>query len=366
MSAGFSKALRSILLIFALHLSLFLIMYPSECIETGKNAVNLCLTSVIPALFPFLICSGFFSATGAASACSRYLSPFMRPVFGVPGCGAMAFVLGIVSGYPVGAVCAADLYASGQCTKAEAERMCAFCSNSGPLFIMSVVGYDFLGCPQAGKYLYLAHILSAVLSGMLLRFCRFSSKRSTPLTLPAKSVPDIKSTVGILGNVMDSAIPTMLKICGFIVFFTIFAASLPKCSFTPFLHSLLEITGGIKQISALDLSFDAKLCIISFFAAFSGVSVMLQVGAVTAPYGLSAVPYALGKPIQGIISAAITKVLLCCFPIKQFTFAHQKCPAAAAAEPLKILNFSLLTVLASLMLFAVLIAVLKFFRRRRV
>ena len=170
MTFCFNKILKLTFLLSILHMSLFLIIFPSACIETGRDAVNLCLTSVVPSLFPFLICSGFFSTSGAASVLSRYLSPLMRPLFNLPGCGAMAFVLGVVSGYPVGAACAADLYISGQCTKTEAERMCAFCNNSGPLFIMSVVGCGFLSCPQAGRYIYISHILSAIIVGIIFRF----------------------------------------------------------------------------------------------------------------------------------------------------------------------------------------------------
>ncbi len=367
MTFSFNKILRTTFLLCALHISLFLIMFPSVCIETGKSAVNVCLTSIVPALFPFLICSGYFSASGAAAACSRYLSPLMRPVFKLPGCSAMAFILGIVSGYPVGAACAKDLYNSGQCTKAEAEQMCAFCNNSGPLFIMSVVGCGFLGSPQAGRYLYASHIISAIIVGIIFRFYKTRERIPHLRTLSPKPLSDIKDAVGILGSVMDSSVFTMLKICGFILFFTVFAASLPKTGFTPYLHSFLEITGGIKQIAALELSLDTRMCIISFFAAFSGVSVILQVGAITAPCGLSLMPFITGKLLQGLISAGITSLILRFFPITQAIFLQQKSPAdIISAEPLDILFYSLSVIFAIIVVFTVILAALAFFRKRMV
>ena len=33
----------------------------------------------------------------------KYLNKFMRPIFKVPGEGAYAFLMGMISGYPVGA-----------------------------------------------------------------------------------------------------------------------------------------------------------------------------------------------------------------------------------------------------------------------
>ena len=72
MKISFSRVLKLVFLLCALHIALFLIMFPVKCIEVGRTAVNLCLNSVVPSLFPFLVCSGIFSATGAATACSRW------------------------------------------------------------------------------------------------------------------------------------------------------------------------------------------------------------------------------------------------------------------------------------------------------
>ena len=64
----------------------------------------------------------------------------MRPIFNVPGQSAYALLLGIISGYPVGAKIVTDLRNSNLCTKDEGERMLCFTNNSGPLFIIGTVG----------------------------------------------------------------------------------------------------------------------------------------------------------------------------------------------------------------------------------
>ncbi len=361
MEVSFSKVLKLVFLLCALHIALFLVMFPTTCIEVGRTAVNLCMNSVVPSLFPFLICSGIFSATGAATVCSRYLSPVVRPLFKVPGCGAAAFVLGIVSGYPVGAACAVNLYTTGQCSKAEAERLCAFCNNSGPIFIISVVGCGFLGSAVLGKYLYISHILSAILSGFVLSL--FAKRSECKNFLPPKSVPKPKDALFILGDVMDTSISSMLKICGFVVFFSVFAAAIPKSNITPYLAAALEITGGIKQIAGLEIALDTKLCLISFFAAFSGISIMLQVGAITAPHRLSLIPYICGKLIQGGFSVLVMKSLLYFFPLNQSTFLYQKDPAVFTAEPLGNLFYSLSLLFAALIGITTVISIVKLFKR---
>ena len=50
-----------------------------------------------------------------------------------------AFVLGLISGYPMGAKIVTDLRTNNNCTKDEGERMLCFTNNSGPLFIIGTV-----------------------------------------------------------------------------------------------------------------------------------------------------------------------------------------------------------------------------------
>ncbi len=303
------RFVRIFLLGAVIYLSLYLVMFPAESLESGAFALTLCFRSVIPALFPYLVCSGCLSVFGAAKIFSRYLSPVMRPLFGVPGSGAIALVLGTVSGYPIGAVCAADLYFSGECTKTEAERLLAFCNNSGPLFVVSVVGCSFLKSPHTGMLLYLSHVLSAVLTGIIFRTLVRQKHMPTPHLLP-KTAPNTKNTLSEFGRVLDSAVFAILKICGFVVFFTVFVSSLPKTPLSPYIHSLIEITGGTAALISSDTAYNLKLPLVSFFIAFSGLSVILQVGAVTAPAKLSLKPFIWGKLIQGVLSFFITHILV--------------------------------------------------------
>ncbi len=137
----------------ACYLICVMITNPAACISAAKEALRLCAEVVIPSLFPFFVCSNLLIGLGGARVLSRYLSRWMRPLFGIPGAGALAVVLGVVSGYPVGADCVAELYASGECTKTEAERMLAFCNNSGPLFVMGAIGVGMLNNPKLAAIL---------------------------------------------------------------------------------------------------------------------------------------------------------------------------------------------------------------------
>ncbi len=345
-----SKFARAVLTLGTIYLAVCLMLFSKEGVGIAQAAVELCINSVIPALFPYLVCSGYLSASGFASRLGRYLSPVMKPIFNLPGSAAIALVLGCLSGYPIGAACAADLYHSGECTKPQAERLLAFCNNSGPLFIMSVVGVGCLQNAHLGKLLYISHVLSAMLVGIILRTYN-SSQGFTQKTLPGAIATTPKDVMQIFGAVMDNAVFSIFKICGFVVFFTVLAASIPKTVLSPYIHSILEITGGVRSIAAAALSFELKMSIISFFIALSGISVLFQVGAIASKYGLSLKPYVLGKLMQGIFSAILTGIMVSRLPETVDVFAPAVEPVFTISQSLAasvlMLAFGL-TVLAAL------------------
>ena len=106
-----------------------MIMFPNVCMKEAEEGINLCITVIIPSLFAFIVCAKIIIKSGLAEKIGILTEPLMRPLFNVPGCGSFAFVLGILSGYPIGAKCAAELYENNMCTKAEAERLVCFCNN---------------------------------------------------------------------------------------------------------------------------------------------------------------------------------------------------------------------------------------------
>ena len=100
-----------------------IVMNAKSSLQTSQSSILLWSKSVLPSLFCFLICLELFKQTHLLSYISTLLNPLMRPLVGVPGCGGIAFLLGITSGYPMGAKVAEDLYEKGLCTKTEAEKI---------------------------------------------------------------------------------------------------------------------------------------------------------------------------------------------------------------------------------------------------
>lgn len=317
-----SKIKKTSMMIILIYIVLNLAVLPEQCIRAAQKALVLCLNNVIPSLFPFFVISSLFVSLGFASSLSRYISGFMKPVFNVSGAGALSVILGLISGYPIGAATSAELYKKGFISKQEAERLLAFTNNSGPLFILGVIGCGMLNSPEKGLLIYVSHIIAAIFTGIIFRFYKTKQIAHTHLLSPAPiSYSGAAKNIGeALGDSMNSAVENMLKVCGFVILFSVICSCLPKSRIYPYIYSIFEITGGLNQIANTGLDETLKLSLISFFLSLSGVSVMCQVSSCVISAGLSMAPYITGKTIQAILSFYITKILLIYFnPYKTHT-----------------------------------------------
>lgn len=141
-----------------------LVIFSKENLSATKNGLLLWANSVVPALLPFFIATELLSHTSIVTSIGKLLNKYMKPIFNVPGIGAYAFIMGIISGYPVGAKIVTEFRNNGMCSKAEAERLLAFTNNSGPLFIIGTVGISMFGDT-------LIRIITVYSSSFIMHYC---------------------------------------------------------------------------------------------------------------------------------------------------------------------------------------------------
>ena len=127
---------------------------PKASADAARSALNLCYFAIIPSLFPFFVFSKILIKADFCSFLKKYTAFLFQPLFNVSGSGSLAFVIGILSGYPAGAYVVCELYTEGIITKNEAHRLLPFCNNSGPLFIIGTVGAVMLKNAKTGIFLY--------------------------------------------------------------------------------------------------------------------------------------------------------------------------------------------------------------------
>ena len=348
------KQVRDALVILALVLATAgLVAAPAQAITGAKDGLTLCFNVIVPSLFPFFVLSSLVVDLGLAAYLGRALERVMRPLFRVSGSCAAAVALGFIGGYPVGARTALQLYQQGLCTKTEAERLLSFCNNSGPAFILGVVGAGVFGDSRVGLLLYLTHALASLIVGLLFRFYGGSEGGQRPKHTPqAKPIQAVTLPAAFTGAVSRSFQNT-LNICAFVIFFAvilqlmsfygvfgILAQLLSKMGFQPewarrLVAGLLELSSGVSSLRG-GSQFAGRISMAAFMLGWAGLSVHCQVLSFLVDSGLSAKTYLLGKLCHGVIAAALTYCLTRLLPLSAPVSSY----LAEQAESIAALDFS--------------------------
>ena len=313
--------------------TLSLMLYPQDSMSAAREGLKLCYNVIIPSLFPFFVLSALVVDLGLAGYIGRALEGLMRPLFNVPGACASAFVLGFVGGYPVGARTALSLYQKGMCTKTEAERLLSFCNNSGPAFILGVVGAGVFASSRVGVLLSLAHAAASICVGLFFRFYRRGKKGREARVSPKFEAE--RFTTAFTGAVKNSFLST-LNICAFVVFFTVVIRLLFLSGALPALARLLgvllsplgftqewaerlltgaiELSSGVWTLSGAG-GMAGRMSMAAFMLGWAGLSVHCQVLSFLGGSGLSVRTYIAGKFL-------FTALLVRLFPLKEPVAAY--------------------------------------------
>ena len=328
---------KNIISIIFLLFTIFLIAFSSSNLLAAKSGLKLWALNVVPSLFPFFIATNLLGYTNVIKYFSKIFNKIMRPIFNVPGEGAFPFIMGIISGYPVGAKIVADFKKQGLCSNIEAERLIAFTNNSGPLFIVGTVGIGLFKDTKTGILLLITHILACITVGILFRWWKSGgNKRSTSFIETSNKLPS-RISLSNLGEVLASSImnsiSTIFLIGGFVVLFSVVISILNNIGIlnlfvnliSPLsnvfgisdkylkgiITGLIELTNGICDIALIaNKNISSNIIICAFLLGFGGISVALQVLSITSKNGISIKPYLIGKFLQGTFAAIYAFIFL--------------------------------------------------------
>lgn len=277
---------------------LLLILDAQTAIEATKDGINLCLYTVIPSLFPFLVFS-YLINTALMGTCWHILRPLGK-ICGIPRGQESLLLLGFLGGYPVGAKNIYDVYQCGAISKQDARRLLGFCSNAGPSFIFGILGGLF-----TRKYilwlLWAIHIASAILVGILLpaKHTNIStSKRVKQVSIPAA---------------VNHGVRTMSSICGWIILMRIILVFLQRRLLLIFPESFQILTAGLLELSngCIDLyslrNEGSRFVMAALFLGFGGLCVAMQTVTVTNELGTGM--YFPGKILQSCFSVLLAGAL---------------------------------------------------------
>lgn len=321
-----------------------LVIFSNTNLLAAKKGLILWANSIIPSLFPFFVATELLSHTNFTYYLGRLLNKFMKPIFNVRGEGSFALIMGIISGYPIGAKIAANFRQKGICSKEECERLLSFTNNSGPLFIIGTVGITMFGNSTIGVLLLITHLLASFTVGFIFRFWKYNKNSEISngnSYLNNKNDINLSNLGGIIGSSITSSINTILLIGGFVVLFSVIISILqtsqlldifancinpifnilhiPDKFSIGFISGILELTNGLNIICNIpEKKLSINIVITSFLLGLGGFSILLQVWSTISKTDLSIKPYILGKLLHACISSFYTFLFLQNFSFVNF------------------------------------------------
>lgn len=281
-----------------------LIFFPERSAVGAAEGMRLALETAVPSLLPFAVFSSAVITSGLGNVFAAAVSGIFTRLFGTSPFGACAFVTGLLGGYPSGVRAVCDIYDKELIDKREAERLLAFCNNSGIVFILSAAGAGAFGSVKSGIYLYTAHFLSAVLTGVVLRGGEYGMERMSVREAWEDYIKNKPSPMSVLGKSIASSGSAMINVAAAIIVFNS-VISVFRLEKFPLLCGLTEMTKGCFAAGKMN-----SLPLAALFLSWGGLSVHAQTAAICAKYEFDLKRYFLGKCLSGAFAFAIAGIFV--------------------------------------------------------
>jgi sporulation integral membrane protein YlbJ len=314
---------NSFITIGILTLLLLLLLFPESTFIGSKNGLLLWFNIILPTLLPFVIVSNLIIKLHITNYISFILYPFFHKLFLISKEGCYPIIIGMISGFPIGAKACADLVKSNCISLSEGQFILSFCNNASPMFVTSFIALQCLNAPK-WKYILLGILMIApFITAFLYRLhesfflaqhirptinCR---NRNLNLLVQNKN----QSKFEILDDSIFDGFEVLTKIGGYIILLSLLAQIIYDTSFLPstvnsFIVGLLEITTGCNALASTTLSFEKKTILITIITAFGGLSSLAQTQSVISNSGLSIKKYFFCKILNAMIATILIILIL--------------------------------------------------------
>lgn len=276
---------------------LFFLLTPQQALAASRRGLTLWFTQLLPTLLPFTVLSYVVLRSGIFDISHKTGHIFgMRELY--------VIVCGFLFGFPIGSKLTADLYSQGQLPREKASVLFVFTNNLSPVFVTSVFQEQLGRRPPIAVYLMLYGI--PFVYGMLcLSRCGRSAAHAAE-----DGHKNTASRFELNMQIIDAGIlngfETLIKICGYIIMFSLAAELLTMLPISVYVKTLLigiaEVTNGMSALSELACPDSTRYLAAMLLLSFGGVSGMFQTASIVSRTDLSMKKYLANR----LLLAALT------------------------------------------------------------
>jgi len=315
-----SKVFENLSLLFILSILSYFLVFSNSNFKIMSDILDIFISIILPSLFPFILFSNILIYSNYFNLIvNTKLSKVIKKFFRTSDYGTSAIIFGFLFGYPNGARYVNELYESKKISFKEAEYLLLFVNNSSPAFVLSSVGIGMFQNIRIGVLLLLSHVVSSVIIGILYRKKYNLNHNVTQNKEKNTATKDYNINFEIIAKSITKSIYTMCIIFGFMVIFILlynyvytffnYLLNLNE-NFSCYMLNVFELTSGLKKLANLPINLKSLLVLLSFFLGFSSLSINFQLYSCVYKNSFKLKNILKGKILQGIISAAITYILV--------------------------------------------------------
>ncbi len=324
------------LFIVSIFLYVILLIFFKDSMAAAQSGFLLWLNSVMPALFPFMVCTYVMQSSGVISyiaerlfSAKRLITRFLLLLF--------VFTLCSIAGAPSGARIFGSMFSKSSISKRYLSMLVASCNQFSPMFIAGTLCLSFLNAPELSIPIMIAHYGSAVPILILLAIQVKNQSISLTFDIVEKS-----SFFNVLSKGLSDSLSAILKVGAAIVFFMVLQTALTRLSVIDIMakpltmigidnthaHALItgaiELTNGCALLSGQNTT-EISAAYAAFMLSFGGVCIFMQSLLFCK---VSPSTYFATKAIQGCIAYFICRLVTPLFFTAKSVFAQIDTDAA--------------------------------------
>lgn len=309
---------RYILSAFTVCTAAFILLkFPAISASGVKKGIDICLASLIPSLYPFMILTNYYAMSEISRIRIKTADKLCNFLFRLPGCCIAVILLSFVGGLPVGAKMSAELYERGLISKEQFARLLSFCVNPGPAFVISAVGVSMLRSKETGIILYVSLIMSSLFIGILSRY--FAPADETYISCTANDNLSNNKRAPFEKAVIKSS-KSLFSICAWVTAFSCFNEITANLNISDALRSFILCTSEMTN-GSMTASECFSVPVVAAVIGFSGFCGHLQLIGEIKKAGMKYKYFLVSRIINSGLSAVICSFILKYFPVAEETFA---------------------------------------------
>ena len=280
---------------------MFYIAFPADVSQNCRIGVMLWFEQIFPVLFVFTVLSNLIISTNVLSGIPE------KYIF------IIIYFSGCIFGFPIGAKLASDFGDKGYINPRHIEYISAFSNHFSMPFI---IAYALSGqLSISGHFsIYLVSLYLPSMLGMIWLISKPDHKTASLGKKQKNPASGFMLDMQIVDAGIIKGFETLIKLCGYIVLFSVIARipktlSVDTASVT-ILSAFFEATCGINLICTTNIPYNTQILLSVSLVSFGGISCIMQTKSIFAGKDFRLCKYVLIKAILTASSTILTAALL--------------------------------------------------------